>query len=928
MKVSIVIPVYNVEKYISACIDSVLSQTYQDIEIIVIDDCSPDKSISIIEAYQSNKIHIYAHKKNKGLSASRNTGVTYCTGDYILFLDSDDTLNPKALEHCLCIVQEHGSEVVSFNSRHIDEEGNTWPLLWHKKFNFVECFNISIVNYPKLVWDVAAWNKLISLKLYRESNLIFDEEQRWFEDHLFSLQLYNKARKVSITTEVLHYYLKRTDSSNQSITQQKTFLTCDYRIRMIESVLPYLESSDNQKLIPYFFDLILSFYRFLIKDAFDTAETQTQFFELVSRFKKILERVPLETMTYHRLSQVDVALIIKHMSAEDIDLFYRDQMVRPNILEKLFSYDFEEKEYFLPQYLKWKDEKQPNLKKLKSAPSFKKHTFYLFMVKQLFTFLINSRKWLSIAIERNNDIYLIQECGEFDLEYYTKQTNKIFDSEKTAIIDYAYFGEGVGLCPNPSFCPKSYLDCNTDLLVLDKNLFAHYLRHGRSEGRICSTKGICVMNNKVGYFPIPKVACTSIKNALYELEFKKGFSEEQEGMHIHDAFNNNQNLALCDFNFIVIRDPIKRFLSAYSNRVLFHGELSESTIQDIHPSLKGEIPYFDPTITQFIENLPIYLKVLPIQHHIQPISEIFDKARSLEQFDKIYPLESLSALEDDLSIMAGRNVRFKHSQTGGPRISLGNLNRKQMENLLEYYRKDYELLNEYYPVEQIWQEWESSNPDITDKNGCYIYSNKTSVKTAELVLKYLVENFTINSITHFGCRKTAWLIACSDLGILRCLGLYEHEDKLEGVKIETLELRPINLTENLHEHFDLVISLQLVENLNPAHSEQCIKSLCHSSNIILFGSTYLTEATKPNCQKHSYWATLFAVHGYVVFDLFRPMLHRHDEKGESWYKDNLFLYVKQDSTQYHTLIEQGFNPMENISFMDSPHPLSFTQINS
>ena len=445
---------------------------------------------------------------------------------------------------------------------------------------------------------------------------------------------------------------------------------------------------------------------------------------------------------------------------------------------------------------------------------------------------------------------------------------------------------------------------------------------------ICSAKGICVMNNKVGYFPIPKVACTSIKNALYELEFKKGFSEEQEGMHIHDAFNNNQNLALCDFNFIVIRDPIKRFLSAYSNRVLFHEELSESTIQDIHPSLKGEIPYFDPTITQFIENLPIYLKVLPIQHHVQPISEIFDKARSLEQFDKIYPLESLSALEDDLSIMAGRNVRFKHSQTGGPKISLGNLNRKQMENLLEYYRKDYELLNEYYPVEQIWQEWESSNPDITDKNGCYIYSNKTSVKTAKLVLKYLVENFTINSITHFGCRKTAWLIACSDLGILRCLGLYEHEDKLEGVKIETLELRPINLTENLHEHFDLVISLQLVENLNPAHSEQCIKSLCHSSNIILFGSTYLTEATKPNCQKHSYWATLFAVHGYVVFDLFRPMLHRHDEKGESWYKDNLFLYVKQDSTQYHTLIEQGFNPMENISFMDSPHPLSFTQINS
>ena len=125
MKVSIVIPVYNVEKYICRCIDSVLAQSYKNFEVVVVDDQSPDRSIELVESYQSEKIRIIRHVQNRGLPASRNTGVKHCHGDYLLFLDSDDFLKPHALEKCIAIAQDHQSDIVSFNSEHINDEGET-----------------------------------------------------------------------------------------------------------------------------------------------------------------------------------------------------------------------------------------------------------------------------------------------------------------------------------------------------------------------------------------------------------------------------------------------------------------------------------------------------------------------------------------------------------------------------------------------------------------------------------------------------------------------------------------------------------------------------------------------------------------------------------------------------------------------------------
>ena len=114
-KISIIIPMYNVEKYLRRCLDSVLNQTFQDWQAICVDDGSPDKSGNIAEEYaQKDKRFIVVHKENGGLSDARNAGMSYATGDYIMYLDSDDFIHPQTMEIAYNLAKQNKSDIVSF----------------------------------------------------------------------------------------------------------------------------------------------------------------------------------------------------------------------------------------------------------------------------------------------------------------------------------------------------------------------------------------------------------------------------------------------------------------------------------------------------------------------------------------------------------------------------------------------------------------------------------------------------------------------------------------------------------------------------------------------------------------------------------------------------------------------------------------------
>ena len=209
IKVSVIIPVYNVEKYIAKCLDSLVSQTLKDIEIIVVNDGSPDNSQSIIDKYVRKYENIKSYtKKNGGLSDARNFGIKYATGEYISFIDGDDYINMsmfekmynKAIDEDLDIVVCDSIEV--YNQKKVYKKSN-----FHYSEDDVKNYIISPPMactriYKKYLFD----NKKFTKNIY-------------YEDLDFTPSLVLLTNKIGFIEDGLYYYVQRDDS----IMRQKKY---------------------------------------------------------------------------------------------------------------------------------------------------------------------------------------------------------------------------------------------------------------------------------------------------------------------------------------------------------------------------------------------------------------------------------------------------------------------------------------------------------------------------------------------------------------------------------------------------------------------------------------------------------------------------------------------------------------------------------
>jgi glycosyltransferase involved in cell wall biosynthesis len=197
--VSIIVPVFNEGPLLRECLESVVRQSLQDIEIIIVDDASTDNSRETIDEFLAldRRIKLLTHDINKGLGEARNTGMAEATGKYIYFLDSDDFLPLDSLEILTNIAETHDSEIVIGKAvSRIDVNAY-----------YVKCdlFNVSISNYPDLLYNHSAWNKLIKLETLKNSGIRF-VPPRYAEDILFSLKLNMYCKAISITTRYTYHY--------------------------------------------------------------------------------------------------------------------------------------------------------------------------------------------------------------------------------------------------------------------------------------------------------------------------------------------------------------------------------------------------------------------------------------------------------------------------------------------------------------------------------------------------------------------------------------------------------------------------------------------------------------------------------------------------------------------------------------------------
>ena len=201
-KVSIIVPVYNVEEYLEKCLSSICNQTYTNLEIIIVDDGTKDRSGEIADKINAKDDRvIVVHKANGGVSSARNVGLKKATGDYIVFVDSDDYLEKDYVEYYVSIIEETNADVIC---------GLNHFSVWNPKVNndnsFYSLDNISaMVDIYTEKINVAVWNKMYSRDLIIRENIIFDENIWYGEGMLFNIELLQKAKNIVVANKKVYH---------------------------------------------------------------------------------------------------------------------------------------------------------------------------------------------------------------------------------------------------------------------------------------------------------------------------------------------------------------------------------------------------------------------------------------------------------------------------------------------------------------------------------------------------------------------------------------------------------------------------------------------------------------------------------------------------------------------------------------------------
>ena len=246
LSVTVIVPIYNVEKYIDKCIESLLSQTYNNIEIILVDDGSTDESGNIADQYAESYNNILViHKENGGLSSARNAGIKIAKGQWIAFVDSDDYVRKDYVSKLLEIATNSDADVAVCNKE---------PVGFKKKKSFewpstVLSGREAIEERFYLQCSSQIWLYLFKAKTFRENDIYFPEGRNYESTTVIVKALYN-ANRVAFTNEKLYYYVNRKGSISHDKYSEKN---CKDMLISAEDLNSFLDkTSTNFKYAPYY----------------------------------------------------------------------------------------------------------------------------------------------------------------------------------------------------------------------------------------------------------------------------------------------------------------------------------------------------------------------------------------------------------------------------------------------------------------------------------------------------------------------------------------------------------------------------------------------------------------------------------------------------------------------------------------------------
>ena len=342
--VSVIVAIYNIENYLNVCIDSILAQTYTDIEIILVDDGSTDKSSAICDEYAKKDSRIKViHKENGGLSSARNAGLDVASGEYISFIDGDDSIHKTFIEILLRMCEEDQCEIsmcdylkTKSDSILLEPQKNGDFVVLDKKKLMDNCAGVG-GEYEKYA---VVWNKLYKSSLY--NNIRFPEG-KLHEDIYVTYRIYWLANKLCVTNQYLYYYLQRSNS----------LMGKRYDITRLDSLEAHkmkkdffkeqgLKDAYRSTMIIYYNDLWVHYE--LVKKYVNNAKN------ILDKISAEAESVKQEILSLPGLSKLELLRIVyKHLTPSESEQYtriYGDRIKHGNGTDYLFPYNQ------IPQYAK------------------------------------------------------------------------------------------------------------------------------------------------------------------------------------------------------------------------------------------------------------------------------------------------------------------------------------------------------------------------------------------------------------------------------------------------------------------------------------------------------------------------------------------------------------------------------------------------
>lgn len=282
-KISVIVPVYKVEIYIGQCIESILSQTFKDFELILVDDGSPDNSGAICDEYAQKDARIRVfHKKNGGVSSARNYGIEKAIGDWLCFIDSDDYIGETYLEDFHLTDDIYNTPIQGFGIQRKDsyEIHSIPPESKSQSDIFYQAELLNILNSPCY--------KLFNTELVRKNDLIYDSKTSYGEDHIFVMNYMRYVKTIQSSSGHSYTYNQTTEVS---LTRRK--VPRKYLIYYIETIVSLLDSNSkkfglsheqmmtvlNKRIYRHWIKLVFSFAK-------DSETNKEEFSDIINRLKK------------------------------------------------------------------------------------------------------------------------------------------------------------------------------------------------------------------------------------------------------------------------------------------------------------------------------------------------------------------------------------------------------------------------------------------------------------------------------------------------------------------------------------------------------------------------------------------------------------------------------------------------------------------